>query len=279
MSLLRPPFINGKTFSQARAEVSAIDLANDLQVYRRNVYRSPRTNLLDYRNMNQSVNFSVSGDHVYIASMSGPGQIQFKLGRASNSWIDVDEGMTLIRAYEELWVRDARDYQLSAGTGQSECVFYTSRGQFLDRPYKPGGLRSGFMTINTTVNTAPTSLQNLLGPSVIPVTTEIINFVVYIQNVDLANKLTIDYSFDNGAVFGATTGFDISPGVILPLELQGDMTYLKDQITGAPDYKMGMRFGTRAGTCAMQVMYNYRALSTNANMEATLNKNPLQIET
>ena len=90
----------------------------------------------------QAVKYGASGDHLFVQQINGPGNLQVRFGTHS-PWIDVTEGMELVRDFTEVWMRDTTVY---AGKVRqlTEAVFYTSYGCLFSRTGRSHAIKGGF---------------------------------------------------------------------------------------------------------------------------------------
>src|SRR6266404_3335008 len=98
--------------------------------------------------------FSVSGDHIYIEKINGPGTIQIRLGREHNPWFTVTEGMVIRRLYDTIRIRDASTYTATLDM-RTEAWLMCSTGPFIERPFKNKSFKNHFGAL--------TSIQLLTG--------------------------------------------------------------------------------------------------------------------
>lgn len=171
--------------------------------------------------------YRISGDHITCVKINGPGVIQIRLGR-DNPWIPIMEGMTVQRAFEEIWVRDVNLYTGKSIPG-TEAVFYASFGPFLTIPFKPSGLRpTPFVGNATLVAGTIYTLEDMVALFLAPANMEFAGdltgaaFLIRVsQNANTGAQLL--FGEVGTLAFAANAGYQLFPGEWVAIEQAGKM--------------------------------------------------------
>lgn len=198
--------------------------------------------------------YPISGDHLYINRINGPGSIQVRLNSKPNVWINVSEGMTLTRVYDQIYVRDAAVYN----PGITEMEAYASWGALITRGYKSHGTRGApYGCHGLTAITTAHSFSSGNGAIGLPTGTLFSTFsddggFIIIKNTDAANTLYFGMAIPAVVPANVQDGYPLSPGESCGFDVAGKITISPDAaLTSAPGE---LCFWTLAGTCAFSLL-------------------------
>lgn len=199
-------------------------------------------------NTTRAVRVPTSGTHVYINRIDGPGMIQLRFGR--NAWINVCEGMTITREFNEYFVRDTHEYAANSDVA-TRVELYSSHGQLIQRPFKSHGSKGPPIAFNGLTATTTTQGLNRIvyAGSNRTIGTFDGGFII-ITNTSVGSTLYVGGWLDNvGAP--ATNGFGIAAGSTIAFDIDGQ---LGSSLAPSPTTPIDFCFWTLVGTCTFDIL-------------------------
>lgn len=229
--------------------LTEVDIADRAHTYTAVKFRTPRVGLGETHSY---VRYPFKGDTVYINRVSGSGALQIKLGKRNNPWINIAEGMTLRREFDQLFIRDVHGY--TALDTPAELEAYVSFGDFIRRDFKSHGAKNVIGLRNLSATTVPKDLsQFALISRGTPVHFD--GGFLVIKNTDAANTLIFGGS-GIGTVL-ADNGFPLSPGETMGFDVSSKLSPFGLSATASVATPAELCFWCDAGTCAFALLFSH----------------------
>jgi hypothetical protein len=177
------------------------------------------------RTYSKSLDFS--GDHCYVAELTGAEPIFLRFGRGKNPWIRIHEGMSFHHPYSYVTVAHTQSYAPGADSrNDTQALLYLSKGPLvLSPPSRSYGLRRPVDFVRVPVTTVPDGVIDPSAPA-LRKTVGIGGGSALILNTDLTNTVWLGYApLDGSSVPLAADRFPLEAGRSLSLPLDGPMGY------------------------------------------------------
>lgn len=171
--------------------------------------------------------FDADGDHLSIAMISGSAPLYVRLGKDSNPFIRVREGMVLTRPFRGVTVRIGNVLAATTGLSQigASMVAYVSHGPLINFPPKQYGIRRLPLTRDgLTADTTDQALSTFIftGGTAGHPTLGRMGGTLIIKNTDLANTLYV-CGAQRALGLSLPSGYErfpVAPGESLALQLE-----------------------------------------------------------
>jgi hypothetical protein len=155
--------------------------------YRIETFKNPEANDRVFEQ-----HFPGYGTHIFVQELNGSDPIYIRLDKEDAPWIEIEEGDTVVREFDEFWVRSNSRFEIFQPQAQVRARLVVSDGPCVLRAPKKYGFRQGFYTVGGTASDIGVDAFELFGAEYgIGVFPAVMKFggILVIDNRDTTNDM------------------------------------------------------------------------------------------